>query len=174
MRDRKGNRIREALAVLLRVALVCALLAVGWSLYRRLPEDDGGHLPGVAAQNSATLLRIRLRRERIGFPVAEGKIPIRLYPVNLTAARNEFDSERRPGQRFEEFVVRLMGDRQPVSAELNEEGETIVALPPGRWWVHASVGTERELTWRLAVNVSGREKTVELTPDNAYTRAQRF
>lgn len=166
MRARHGLAGKITL-VLLRAALVGALLAALWGVYHRLP--DGG-----AERPAATALRVRLRREAVGFPVADRRIAVQLYPVNLAAARSEFDSERRPGQRFEEFVVRQMGGRQPVSAELDERGEAVVAVTPGRWWVHASVGGDRELTWRLPVNVSGREKTVELTPENAYTRAQRF
>jgi hypothetical protein len=115
-----------------------------------------------------------MRTGAVGVPVSAKKIPVQLYPINMAAARNEFDSERRPGQRFEEFATRLMGERQPLSVELDERGEGEAAVPPGRWWVHATVEGDRELTWRLPVNVSGREKTVELTKENAYLRAKRF
>src|SRR3712207_9063942 len=76
----------------------------------------------------------------------------------------------RPGQRFEEFANRLMGERKPLDAELDARGEAALPVPPGRWWIHATVNGDRELTWRLRVDISGREKSVELTPDNAYTR----
>jgi hypothetical protein len=76
--------------------------------------------------------------------------------------------------RFEDFATRLMGERQPVTAELDERGEAVVALAPGRWWVHVTLAGGREVTWRLPVNVNGREKTVELTPENAYARAKEF
>ena len=161
-------------AVGLRVALVAALFASVWAVYRRLPA--GPRATGRAAQGRerTTLLRVRLRPREVGFPVSAKKIAVQLYPINMTAARSEFDSERRPGQRFEDFATRLMGGRQPLSVELDEGGEAALAVPPGKWWIHATVEGERELTWRLSVNVTGREKTVELTKENAYLRAKRF
>jgi hypothetical protein len=173
MNDAHGSK-HNLLAALLRVALVAALAAAVWGVYRRLPPGDATAPGAREEQRGETLLRIRLRRAEVGFPVSARKIPVQLYPVNMTAAREEFDSEHRPGQRFEDFAARLMGDRQPVSAELDEHGEAEVSVPPGKWWVHAAVTGERELTWRLPVEVAGREKTVELTPENAYTRAKKF
>jgi hypothetical protein len=172
MSDRHGFTHRLA-AALLRVALVAALAAAVWGVYRRLPEGERAP-EGASVGQRTTLVRLRLRTEEVGLPVSAKKIPVQLYPINMTAARNEFDSERRPGQRFEEFATRLMGGRQPLSVELDERGEASVAVPPGRWWVHATVEGDRELTWRLPVNISGREKTVELTKENAYLRAKRF
>jgi hypothetical protein len=173
--DASHSFTHRLLATTLGVALVAALVAAVWGVYRRLPLDDGRAVVGAAeGRRASTLLHIRLRREEVGFPVSAEKIPVQLYPINMTAARNEFDSERRPGQRFEDFATRLMGDRQPLGVELDERGEAAIAVPPGKWWIHATVDGERELTWRLAVNVSGREKTVELTKDNAYLRAKRF
>lgn len=159
------------LAVLTRVALVLALAAGVWSVYRRLPQAEGG---AFGDEQAATNLRVVLRRASIRFPVAEGKVPLRVYPINLAAARSEYDSEPHRGQRFEDFVMRQMGNRQPVNAELDERGEAVVTLPPGRWWVHAAIAGEQDLAWRLPVNVSGREVTVELTYDNAYLRAKKF
>ena len=91
-----------------------------------------------------------------------------------SAARNEYDSEPRHGQRFEEFATRLMGGRQRIEAELDEGGEAAINVPPGRWWIHAEVEGERELAWRLPIEITGREKTIELTKENAYLRAKRF
>ncbi|HEX8559237.1 MAG TPA: hypothetical protein VF668_14120 [Pyrinomonadaceae bacterium] len=174
MGDSRHGYTHRLAAAALRLALVAALAAAVWGVYRRLPE--GGRQAGRAPQATprTTLLRLRLRPEQVGFPVSARRIPVQLYPINMAAARSEFDSERRPGQRFEDFATRLMGGRQPLSVELDEGGEAALAVPPGRWWVHATVEGDRELTWRLAVNVSGREKTVELTKENAYLRAKRF
>ena len=168
------GRARRLAVVGLRFALVAALFASVWAVYRRLPA--GPRSSGRAAQGRerTTLLRVRLRPQEVGFPVSARRIPVQLYPINMAAARSEFDSERRPGQRFEEFATRLMGGRQPLSVELNEGGEAVAAVAPGKWWIHATVEGERELTWRLSVNVTGREKTVELTRENAYLRAKRF
>ena len=165
---------RRVVAALVRVALVLALAAAVWGVYRRLPQDESAVEVAGEGQEGTTLLHIRLRREGVGFPVSAEKTAVQLYPINMTAARNEFDSEHRPGQRFEDFASKLMGDRQPLSVELDERGEATVAVPPGKWWVHATVNGALELTWRLPVNVSGREKTVELTQKNAYSIAKKF
>ena len=172
MGDDRHGFTRRLAAIGLGVALVAALGAAFWGVYRRLPTGD--RAAGRAAPRRTTLLRLRLRREQVGVPVSAQRIPVQLYPINMTAARNEFDSERRPGQRFEDFATRLMGGRQPLSVELDEGGEAMLAVPPGKWWIHATVEGERELTWRLSVNVSGREKTVELTRENAYLHAKKF
>lgn len=173
MSDRHGFTHRVAAAAL-RVVLVAALAAAVLVVYRRLPEDGRAGSAATGGRQHPTLVRLRLRPEEAGLQVPAGRTTVQLYPINMAAARNEFDSEHRPGVRFEEFVTRLMGDRQPVSIELNERGEGAAAVSPGRWWVHATAEGERELTWRLAVNVSGREKTVELTKENAYLRAKKF
>jgi hypothetical protein len=156
----------------LRVALVAALVLAGWALYRRLPRatDDA---TGGAAVARTTLLKIVLRRDEPGAePVAD--VPVELYSIDVAAARREFEDERRYGQRFEDFVARRMGARQPVSARLNQEGQAFVSVAPGRWWVHATLAGANELTWHLPVNVAGREQTIELTPSNAYTRTKSF
>lgn len=171
----KPSLRRRLAAVLLRAGLVGALVAAGWGVYRGLPRDEFGGPPARRRESAeATPLRIRLRAPGALAPVAASKVPVLLYPINMAAARNEYDSERRPGQRFEEFATRLMGERQPVTAETDEHGEAVVRLPPGRWWVHVTLEGPREVTWRLPVNVSDREKTIELTPENAYLRAKKF
>lgn len=166
----KGTQASEhrGLSALLRVALVAGLVAAAWSVHRSLPAREGAADEG----RGATALRIVLRRPPDA--ASSAKVPVQLYSINMTAARSEFESEKRPGVRFEDFATRLMGERRPVNAELDERGEAVVVVAPGRWWVHATLGGSRELTWRLPVNASGREKTVELTPENAYTRAKRF
>jgi hypothetical protein len=171
--DTTQSFTRRALAILFSVALVAALAAAVWGVYSRLPHDERA-AANAGGGEAATVLRIRLRLEGVGSPVSAQKIPVQLFPINMAAAREEFDSEHRPGQRFEDFATKQMGNRQPLSVDLDEHGEATLAVPPGKWWIHATVTGERELTWRLPVNLSGGEKTVELTPDNAYTRAKKF
>ena len=168
------NITRRLLTVLAGVALVAGL---GWavlSVYRRLPEDERAAARLARPSRRTTLVHVRLRREGVGFPVSAQRVPVQLFPINMTAARREFDSEQRPGQRFEEFAARLMGGRRKIDAELDEGGEAALQVPPGKWWIHAEIDGERELAWRLYVEVTGREKTVELTKENAYLRAKRF
>jgi hypothetical protein len=163
------------LAVLLRIALVAALVFAAWSVYRHLPASGVGPASEGDDRPGATALRIVLRRTNAAKPDGAAlKVPVQLYPINMTAARSEYDSEKRPGVRFEDFATRLMGDRQPVTTELDNRGEAVVLVTPGRWWVHVTLNGARELTWRLPVNASGPEKTVELTPENVYIRAKRF
>ena len=171
----EGQTYTRRIAVV--VAGIALIVALGWAVlavFRRLPEDEhtSSRLPRLVQRTS--VLRVRLRREGVGFPVSVKKVPVQLYPINMAAARNEYDSEPRHGQRFEEFATRLMGGRQRIDAELDEGGEAAINVPPGKWWIHAEIEGERELTWRLLVEVNGREKTVELTKDNAYLRAKRF
>lgn len=168
------NITRRVAAALAGLALVAAL---GWavlSVYRRLPEDERTASRRARPGSRTTVLRLRLRREGVGFPVSAKKVPVQLYPINMEAARREYDSEPRHGQRFGEFATRLMGGRARLDAELDERGEVAIDVPPGRWWIHAEIDGERELAWRLPVEVAGREKTVELTKENAYLRAKRF
>jgi hypothetical protein len=163
---------RAIVIVALRAALVAALAVAVWAVYRKLPQDDSG-ASRIGRASKQTLLRIVLRREGLD-DAGVANTAVDLYSVDVAAARREFDDERRYGQRFEDFVTRRMGARQPVSAKLNREGQAIVVVAPGRWWVHATLAGANELTWQLPVNVSGREQTVELTPSNAYTRTKSF
>jgi hypothetical protein len=173
MDDKRSKGVRIAAAVA-RAGLVISLVGAVWGVYRRVPRPSGGEgarVGGAHEQRGATSLHIRLRRAA---PAPPERIPVQLFPVDMTAARNEFDSKRRRGVSFEEFVTPQMGGRRPVTAELDERGEAVVVVPPGRWWVHAALPGEREISWRLPVNVTGREKTVELTEENAYAKAKKF
>ncbi|MDT7540673.1 MAG: hypothetical protein QOE33_577 [Acidobacteriota bacterium] len=153
----------------LRVALVAALFSAVWAIYRSLPQDD----EGGASASLRTTLRIVVNRDALGdSQIAD--TPVELFPLDVAAARREFEDERRYGQRFEDFVTRRMGARQPVAARLDKDGQTVINIAPGRWWVHATLAGADELSWRLPINVAGREQTVELTPDNAYTRTKSF
>lgn len=168
------NFTRKVAAAAAGVALVATLGGAVLSLYRRLPENEHTSSRIARPGRRMTLLHVRLRREGVGFPVSAKKVPVQLFPINMAAARNEYDSEPRHGQRFEEFATRLMAGRPKLDAELDEGGEAAIEVPPGKWWIHAEIEGERELAWRLAVEVNGREKTVELTKENAYLRAKRF
>lgn len=164
----------QFLTALARVGLVAALAAGAWFVYRGLPEGDSPRL-GEPDQDEPTTLRILLRPpEGYGAAAPEEKISVQLYSINVGAARSEYEAERRPGARFDEFLLRRMGGRPPIRTELDERGEALVVLQQGRWWVHATLDGPEELTWRLPVNVSGREKTVVLNAENVYTRAKSF
>lgn len=168
----KADTKRFLVVSALQVLLVAALAGAGWVVYRRLPADGPARTDGGAVEPSgATALRI-VMRER-GAAGAEG-VAVRLYPIDVAAARREFEDERRYGQRFEDFMTRRMGARRPVSARLGPEGETTVPVPHGRWWLHATLEGPLEVSWRLPVNVAGREQTVELSEANAFTKTKSF
>jgi hypothetical protein len=168
------------LVATLRVALVVALAGAGWLVYRGLPVDDAPHSLGRAGQTRDTLLRIVLLPRPGGnglnsdAAAAKAPVPVQLYSIDMAAAQREFFDERRPGQRFEDFIVRRMGARQPVRTQLDASGQTVVYVPPGRWWIHATLEGAQEITWRHPVNVAGREQTVELNAANVYMRTKRF
>jgi hypothetical protein len=168
------NFTRRILVVLAGAALVASLFGAVLAVYRRLPEDERTSSRLVTGDQRTTLLHVRLRREGIGFPVSAKRMSFQLFPIDMVAAHNEYESERRPGQRFEEFAEHLMNGRPKIEAELDEGGEAALEVPAGRWWIHAEIDGERELAWRLRIDVNGREKTVELTKENAYLRAKRF
>ena len=179
------NPAQRWLVAVLRAALVLAFVGVGWHIYSRLPHDETAAPAaaglGASRQTHDTLLRITLPRAQGNNSGAQTDsaaavvTPVMLYSVDVAAAQREFYDERRPGMRFEDFIVRRMGTRQPVRTQLDANGETIVYVPPGRWWIHATreEGTQ-EISWRLPVNVAGREQTVELNGANAYMRTKKF
>jgi hypothetical protein len=169
----------QLLVAALRVALVLALVGAGWLIYRRLPHDDTAPAGlGASRQARDTLLRISLQPPPPGDATAANAAtsitPVQLYSIDVAAAQREFFDERRPGMRFEDFIMRRMGARQPITTQLDAQGQTIVYVPPGRWWIHATQTGAQEVTWRLPVNVAGREQTVELTNANAYMRTKKF
>ena len=177
--------IYTAATNILRFALLLALFGAGWSIYQRLPHDDpaaGDRDPGAAGGAGATTLRLFLRPAANDSPPV-GAASFQLYSIDVAAAerqfeseaRRRFDPERRVGIRFDDFMTRQMGKRQPVTGQFDERGEATVNVRPGKWWVHAELnGAQQNITWRLPVNISGRERVVELTPENSYTRAKNF
>ena len=169
-----NTHARTLAALALRVALLAALAAAGWSIYRRLPR---GPAPGQAGRSAETRLHLVLRRPGGDAAPADGT-DFQLYPVDVyavqRAARREFLSEPRRGARLEDFVRLRMRGHSPVEGRLDARGRATVVVPSGKWWVHLTLPGATELTWRLPVNVAGREQTVELTEENVYARAKRF
>jgi hypothetical protein len=153
------------------MALVLALVVAGWSIYRRLPDDVVS--TKATQQEAQTALHISLRGSATGDELPSN-VKVELFPIDIIAARNEFFSERRPGMRLEEFLAERMGNRAPVEGRFDRNGEATVMVKPGPWWVHATLPGELNIEWRLRINVSGNRQSVELTPDNAYTRTRSF
>lgn len=167
----KTNSISYSLLTLiLRAALVVALFLSGWLIYSSLPDQNSSKLQTSRAE---TTLQIVLRP-----PTNNGSealdIAVELYPFDIVAARHEYFTERRAGKRFDDFLNERMKGRAPVAARLDTQGQTSVVVSPGSWWLHAQLPGEENLEWRLPLNLAGAKQTVELTPQNIYTRTKSF
>jgi hypothetical protein len=167
--QQQPGTLQLVLAPLAGAALIFALAWGGWSIYRRLPEGEA--TSAGSRRGGVTAVRVRLRRPADYAQAGGERIAVQLYPLSVDAARKEFESERRPGLRFEEFLRRRMAGREPVTAELDERDEVALTVPQGRWWIHATLDGPEELSWRLSVNVTGREKPSSLRPTTS-TRAR--
>jgi hypothetical protein len=158
------------LTAFLRAGLVVALFYSGWLIYSKLPHQNSAQPP---ATNAQTTLQIVLRA-----PADSNTdtldIAVELYPFDIVAARHEYFTERRAGKRLEDFVNERMKRTARVTARLDPQGKTIVVVNPGTWWLHAQLSGEENLEWRLPLNVAGPKQTVELTPQNIYTRSRSF
>jgi hypothetical protein len=166
-RSKFFGAFRMPVILALRVALVLVLVVAGWLIYRQLPISASPQ-----TNVPTTSVQIVLRQPDNGGPALD--VPVNLYPVDVIAVRHEFFTEPRAGKRFEDFLKERMKGRTPVGARLDKEGRGSVALPPGTWWLHATIGGDEQLEWRLPVTVIGAKQIVELTPQNAYTRSKSF
>lgn len=156
-------------AIVLRIALVAALAGAAWLVYQRLPAD--GPVNARLANQTAIQIALRLPANLQG---ARLDIPVEFSPVDIVAVRHEFNSEPRSGKRFDEFLKERKSGRVSVSVTLDNNGRGSANVPPGEWWVHAVAIGEEALEWRLHVKITGSEQTIDLTPENVYTRSRSF
>jgi hypothetical protein len=163
-------RVRKFTILFLRLAFVLALIAGAWLIYSRFPSSTNTE---TTTQATPTRVQIALQRmDEVGSPPLD--ISFDLYPVDIVAVRHEFFTEPRAGKRFDDFLKDRMRGRKPVTGRLDRQGRGTVVLPPGNWWLHAKLSGDQELEWRLPVSVSGPNQTVELSPQNAYSRSKSF
>lgn len=160
--------LRSIVILLLQAALVGLLFGAGWAIYRQLPASSSE----LGADHRTTTLQIVVRPlESTGSSL---DMAVSLYPVDVVAVRHEFFTEPRHGKRFEDFLKERMRGRSPINSKLDKDGNGIVILAPGNWWLNATLSGDEQLEWRLPVTVSGSKQTIELTPQNAYTRSKTF
>jgi hypothetical protein len=153
----------------LRVVLVVSLLLAGWLIYSKLPHQESP----TAANNAKTTLQIILRpANNVGADALD--IPFELSPVDIVAARHEFFTERRAGKSFDEFMNERMEGRTPVDGKLDKQGQAVVVVNSGTWWLHAQLSGEENLEWRLKIDTNGSKQIIELTPENIYMRSRSF
>jgi len=155
---------------MLRLALVGALFTAGWLVYRTLPVPTTTY-NGQAAEFAT--LQVILRRD-LKSTTTTLDVPVELYPVDIVAVRHEFFTERRAGERFDDFLKQRMRGRTPINARFDVEGKTSMRVPAGSWWIHVTLPGDEELEWRLPVSVGDNNQVIELTPQNAYTRTKTF
>lgn len=160
----------RVMILLLRAALLVTLFIAGWVVYNQLPGDVG---PVSTQPSGETSLQIVLRQSP-GISGVMLDIPIEIYPVDIVAVRHEYFTERRAGKRFDDFLNERMNGRTPVTARLDQKGQTTVVVSHGSWWVHAVLSGEEDLEWRLPIDVSGSKQVIELTTQNAYGRTKSF
>lgn len=160
---------RAVAIVFLRVALLVLLVGAGWAIYKQLPASDSE----VVADGSGSTIQIILKSiPDVGATRLD--VPVDIYPVDIVAVRHEFFTEPRAGKRFEDFLKERMKGRTPINARLDQQGQGMVLLSPGSWWLHAKLSGDEEVEWRLPLTVTREKQTIELTPQNAYTRSRSF
>ena len=160
---------RSIAIVFLRVALVALLVGAGWVIYKQLPAAESETAPEKAGTNVQIILR---NLPETGASALDVRVDI--YPVDIVAVRHEFFTEPRAGKRFEDFLKERMKGRTPINTRLDRQGHGTVFLPAGNWWLHTTLSGEEEVEWRLPLTITGQKQTIELTPQNAYTRSKSF
>jgi hypothetical protein len=162
--------IFRLVTLVLQAALVLGLFSAGWLIYRNLPAHVAN--PAEARANDTRIqLVLRPGPQMAG---AALDVPVEFSPVDIVAVRNEYFTERRAGKPFPDFLNERSNGRRPVKVRLDQSGRASVAISPGNWWVHAALAGEEDLEWRLPVSIAGSRQTIELTPQNAYTRTKSF
>lgn len=159
--------IYRFVTLILRLGLIVALFAAGWFVYIKLPHRNDQTAKTATTTNLEIVLQPTIRGAALD-------IPIQVYPIDVVAVRHEYFAERRAGKRFEDFLKERMNGRTPINARLDSQGHATLLVSPGNWWVHALLSGEEDLEWRLPVTVTDKSQTVELTSQNAYTRAKSF
>jgi hypothetical protein len=158
--------------ILLGIALVAALFAAGWNVYRRLPDGSVAR-PETYNVNADSELTVILQGESIATSV---NTQVEFYPIDFVSMQRDFFSNVRPGKTFDDFLAQRMKGLVPVRAPLDNKGRALVKLSEGNWWLRAAttLTSGEKIEWRLPINVSGRAQTIELTTENAYERTKKF
>lgn len=162
--------IFRLVTLVLQAALVVGLFSAGWLIYRGLPTPIA---KSPQERPSDALIEL-IMRPAPKMSAAALDVAVEFYPVDIVAVHHEYFTERRAGKRFDDFLTERMNGRRPVTARLDQSGRALVTISPGNWWVHSALAGEEDLEWRLPVSIAGPKQTIELTPQNAYTRTKSF
>lgn len=164
-----GSMLSRLGILLLRTLLVAGLLSSSWLIYSKLPHRS---TPDPRAASDETALQIIVRPA--GMNVSSLEMAVELYPVDIVAVRHEYFTERRAGKPFDDFLKERMHGRRPLNARLDKDGQGLIVVSSGSWWLHAVLSGDEDLEWRLPLNVAGRNQVVELNSQNVYTRSKSF
>lgn len=159
--------------ILLGIALLTALFAAGWNVYRRLPADGSVARPETYNANANSELIVIFLGESIATAV---NTQVEFYPIDFVSMQRDFFSHVRPGKTLDDFLAQRMKGLVPVRAPLDDKGRAVAKLSEGNWWLRATTAltSGEKIEWRLPINVSGRAQTIELTTENAYERTKKF
>jgi hypothetical protein len=166
---------RRIFVYAVRAALVLGISGAVWSVYRHLPDrvSEGDATTSTSATQT-TLLRVVLRGAS-DEAAKRANVEVELYPVDVAQAQSAFERlGKRANLRFKDFLKNYMGNKKMVTAKTDARGEAVLNVPPGDWWIQATVGGAETLSWRIPVQISDREQTIELTNENAYTRERNY
>lgn len=161
-----------AVTLILRAALVLALFGAGWLIHQNLPSDVS---TSTAERSGGAAIQLIIQPPPDMAGVALD-VPVELWSIDIVSVHHEYLIERRAGKGLDDFIKERMNGRQTISARLDPQGQAVVVLTPGKWWVHASLAGDHDLEWRLPITVSAStgKQTVILTPQNAYGRTKSF
>jgi hypothetical protein len=162
------------LKIILALALLGGLFLAGWRIYGRLTNDLRSDLQAVTITPGPQMeLTIALPRD---LATSRHAVSIELYPIDLASLQKQYEAMPRPGSQFDEFLANRLKDVTPVRVETDGRGRAVANVREGNWWLHArtSLPGGETLEWRLALNVSPAQKTVELNRENAYERTKKF
>jgi len=161
--------LRGVAVLALQMGLILLLAGAGWMIYRRLPASGSD----VSSDQRTTTLQIVIQQP----PESAGSsldVAVSLFQIDIIAIKHEYFTEPKPGKRYEDFLKERMRGRPPIITRLDKQGHGTVMLAPGSWLLHATLSGEEQLEWQLPVTVGGDRQTVELTPQNVYTRSKTF
>jgi hypothetical protein len=162
--------IFRLMTLVLQAALVLGLFSAGWMIYEKLPAPVASSVKEQAGDTQVQLV-MRPGSQMTGVTL---NVAVEFSPVDIVAVRNEYFTERRAGKPFPDFVTERSNGRRAITARLDQSGRAQVNVSQGSWWVHATLAGEEDLEWRLPVSIAGPKQTIELTPQNAYTRTKSF
>lgn len=162
------------LRIILALALLGGLFFAGWRIYRRLPNDERAD-PRTAANMPGPRMDLTIVLPG-DLGIAGHSASIELYPVDMQALQEQYEAMPRAGKQFDEFLANRLKDVTPVHVSPDGTGRAIANVSQGNWWLHArtSLAGGETLEWRLSLNVSADQNTVELSRENAYERTKKF